>query len=158
MRDMGLTKITVRQMGASDRAAWADMRAELWPQESAQEHASGIDEILGSEDAWGFIAETIDGAPAGFAELAIREYANGCASRPVPFLEGVWVRAELRRQGIGARLLEHAAAFAAGRGFREMGSDAEIENHASHAAHLGWGFSETERVVYFRKSLNVLAH
>ena len=39
------------------------------------------------------------------------------------------------------------------RGFREIGSDALLDNRASHAAHAGWGFAETERVVYFRKVL-----
>jgi aminoglycoside 6'-N-acetyltransferase I len=148
-------KITIREMEFADRAAWAEMRGELWPEETAQEHASGIDEILGDGDAWGFVAETADGAPVGFAELAIRKYANGCTSRPVPFLEGIWVRAEFRRQGVGARLIEHAGEFAAARGFRELGSDSEIENLTSHAAHRSWGFSETERVVYFRRALRV---
>jgi aminoglycoside 6'-N-acetyltransferase I len=146
--------ISIRVMGPADRAAWARMRSELWPSEAPEEHAIGVEEILRDDDAWGFIAETADGAPAGFAELAIRKYANGCTSRPVPFLEGIWVRADLRRRGIGAQLIAHVAAFAAARGFAEMGSDSEIENHASHAAHRGWGFSETERVVYFRKDLN----
>jgi aminoglycoside 6'-N-acetyltransferase I len=141
-------------MGSADRGAWARMRSELWPSETPEEHALGVDEVLRDDDAWGFIAETVEGVPAGFAELAIRKYANGCTSRPVPFLEGIWVRPDLRGRGIGAQLIAHAAAFAAGRGFTEMGSDAEIENHASHAAHRRWGFSETERVVYFRKDLN----
>jgi aminoglycoside 6'-N-acetyltransferase I len=146
--------ISIREMGAADRAAWAEMRGALWPEETAQEHATGIDEIVGLNDAWGFIAETVDGTPVGFAELAIRKYANGCTARPVPFLEGIWVRAEFRRRGIGARLIAHVGAFAADRGFREIGSDTEIENRTSHAAHRSWGFSETERVVYFRKALN----
>jgi aminoglycoside 6'-N-acetyltransferase I len=145
-------EIAIREMGAGDRAAWAQMRCALWPGE--HDHAGGIDEILASGDAWGFVAETEDGTPAGFAELAIRKYANGCDSRPVPFLEGIWVRSQFRRQGIGARLIAHVEAFAAARGFRELGSDSEIQNRASHAAHRGWGFSETERVVYFRKALS----
>ena len=86
-------------------------------------------------------------------QLAIRDYANGCASRPVPFLEGIWVKAPFRRQGIGTRLISHIEAFLTARGFREIGSDTELENHASQSAHRGWGFSETERVVYFRKLL-----
>jgi aminoglycoside 6'-N-acetyltransferase I len=144
--------IRVRLMGAGDRAAWAEMRAALWPEESADEHARGIEELLGSSRAWGFIAE-VDGTPAGFTELAIRDYANGCASRPVPFLEGIFVRDEFRRRGVGARLVSHAEEFAAARGFTEIGSDAEIANSASHMAHRSWGFVETERVVYFRKVL-----
>jgi aminoglycoside 6'-N-acetyltransferase I len=41
----------------------------------------------------------------------------------------------------------------AARGFSEIGSDALVENNLSHAAHRSWGFSETERVVHFRKLL-----
>jgi GNAT superfamily N-acetyltransferase len=96
--------IRVRLMGAGDRSAWAEMRATLWPEETAEDHAHGIDELLRSDRAWGFIAE-MDGTPAGFAELAIRDYANGCASRPVPFLEGIFVAEEFRRRGIGAQLV-----------------------------------------------------
>lgn len=146
-------KFTVRQMGPSDRPAWAEMRAALWPEESLQNHAEEIGGLLASEDCWAFIAETGDGAPVGFAEVAVRKYANGCTTRPVPFLEGIWVKAEFRRRGIGARLIETAEAFLSDRGFREIGSDAEIQNLVSHAAHAGWGFSETERVVYFRKAI-----
>jgi aminoglycoside 6'-N-acetyltransferase I len=141
-------------MGATDRDVWAQMRAALWPQEHAQAHGEWIDRIEKSETAWGFIAEAGDGAPAGFAEVAIRNYANGCDSAPVPFLEGIWVKGEFRRQGVGKALIAHAAAFLTARGFRELGSDSEIGNSVSHASHLGWGFSETERVVYFRKLLS----
>jgi aminoglycoside 6'-N-acetyltransferase I len=144
--------LRIRVMEARDRLAWAEMRAALWPEESAQEHTHGTDDVLRSDRAWGFMAE-VDGAPAGFAELAIRDYANGCASRPVPFLEGIFVREAFRRRGIGARLVAHVEQFAVARGFAEIGSDAEIANLASHAAHRSWGFAETERVVYFRKVL-----
>jgi aminoglycoside 6'-N-acetyltransferase I len=128
------------------------MRASLWPA-SVSIHAAEIDGILDSEDSWGFIAEASDGAPIGFAEVSIRKYANGCMSRPVPFLEGIWVRAEFRRQGVGLRLIEAAEQFLAGLGFREFGSDSEADNRPAHAAHVGWGFAETERVVYFRKAI-----
>jgi aminoglycoside 6'-N-acetyltransferase I len=147
-------KLSIREMEAPDRAVWAGMRAALWPEEASQDHVEGIDRVLASGHAWGFIAETRDGAAVGFAEVAIRPYANGCDSQPVAFLEGIWVKAELRRQGIGAELIGHIEAFLVARGFRELGSDTPIDNHASQAAHRGWKFSETERVVYFRKNLN----
>jgi len=145
--------VIVRAMNAADRAVWAEMRVALWPGQSLEAHAAEITAMLDSGDAWGFIAETADGVPVGFAELAIRKYANGCTTAPVPFLEGIWVKAEFRRAGIGTRLVEHVGAFAARHGFCEMGSDTEIANRNSRRAHLGWGFSETETVVYFRKTL-----
>jgi aminoglycoside 6'-N-acetyltransferase I len=148
----------VRQMTASDSAAWIDMRAGLWPNDPPSAHPSAIAAILAGSGAaccqtWGFIAETADGAPAAFAELSIRKYANGCESEPVPFLEAVFVRPQFRRLGIGVRLIAHMETFLTARGFSELGSDALIGNHASHAAHRGWGFAEMERVVYFRKAL-----
>jgi aminoglycoside 6'-N-acetyltransferase I len=149
-------EFVIRQMGSADRSVWAEMRATLWPDQNSTAHVVELDEILCSDDSWGFITETIDGTPVGFAEVAIRKYANGCTSGPVPFLEGIWVKAEFRRQGVGRRLMEKVEEFLAQRGFREIGSDAEIDNRISHAAHSGWGFTETERVVYFRKSLTLV--
>jgi aminoglycoside 6'-N-acetyltransferase I len=149
--------IFIRQMGAADRTVWADMRGSLWPDETPQQHAVRIDQILEDGEAWGFIAETPVGAAAGFAEIAIRKYANGCDSRPVAFLEGIWVSEGFRRCGVGAQFVSHIASFLAARGFHELGSDAPLDNDVSRSAHLGWGFSETERVVYFRKLLRTSA-
>jgi aminoglycoside 6'-N-acetyltransferase I len=148
---IGEMDVFIRQMGAADRTVWASMRASLWPEETPQQHFEGIDQLLADGEAWGFIAETSDGTAVGFAEIAIRAYANGCDSRPVGFLEGIWVSEQFRRRGIGAQLVRHIESFLASRGFHELGSDTPLDNGVSQSAHLGWGFSETERVVYFRK-------
>lgn len=150
---MTLAPFTIRQMTGDDRAVWIAMRCALWPSDSEQSHAEGVAQLLRSDDWWGFIAEAADGSAAGFAELAIRKYANGCDSQPVPFLEAIWVDPRFRRKRVGAKLIAHVEAFALARGFREMGSDTEIGNGVSQAAHEAWGFCETERVVYFRKLL-----
>lgn len=145
--------VAIREMDARDRAAWAEMRTALWPDETPQAHAEAISELLNSDENWGFVAETLDGEITGFAEVAIRKYANGCDTRPVAFLEGIWVKPEFRRRGIGAALIAHAEALLVPQGFRELGSDTQIDNRPSQDAHRAWGFSETERVVYFRKIL-----
>jgi aminoglycoside 6'-N-acetyltransferase I len=145
--------ITIREMDAADRAIWAKLRSELWPDGSLESHLTELEDFLRRGNFWGFVAEAADRAVAGFAEVAVRDYANGCNSRPVAFLEGIWVRPAFRRQRVGAQLLETAERFLAARGFDELGSDALIDNRASHAAHAAWGFAETERVVYFRKRL-----
>ena len=148
------TAFIVRAMTTADETAWAGMRAALWPEENAREHRAAILSMHGHDNAWAFIAETkSDRQPAGFAELAIRPYANGCDSQPVPFLEGIWIAEAFRRQGVGALFINHITAFVIARGFREIGSDTPLDNHVSQDAHRGWGFSETERVVYFRKRL-----
>jgi aminoglycoside 6'-N-acetyltransferase I len=146
--------IAIRPLTSVDRTAWAAMRAALWPDEGAAAHESALDGILHDGDYWGFVAQDATGEPIGFAELALRKYANGCESQPVPFLEGIWVKPDRRRQSIGSALLRHISAFLVARGFHEIGSDAPLDNLVSHAAHHGWGFAETERVVYFRRVLD----
>jgi aminoglycoside 6'-N-acetyltransferase I len=143
----------IRAMRAADRDTWAKMRATLWPEESLDAHDRAIEALLARDNAWGFIAESADGMPLGFAEVAIRPYANGCDSQPIAFLEGIWVAKQVRRSGIGARLIAHIEAFLVARGFRELGSDTPLDNLASQDVHRRWGFAETERVVYFRKPL-----
>jgi aminoglycoside 6'-N-acetyltransferase I len=145
--------LIVRQIEASDQAIWAEMRAALWPEATLPAHRSATDALLNDPDVWALVAEAMDGAAIGFAEIALRKYANGCESQPVPFLEGVWVKPEFRRRGVGARLIARAEAFMAARGFRELGSDTPIDNVTSQSAHRAWGFCETERVIYFRKLL-----
>ncbi len=78
-------------MAAADRKLWSELRAALWPEETAEQHACGLDLLLRGGSYWGFAAEASDGAAVGFAEVSVRPYANGCDSQPVGFLEGIWV-------------------------------------------------------------------
>ncbi len=88
-------------MGRADQTVWSDMRMALWPGESAQAHADMIDEMLSDTDAWDFVAETAEGVAVAFAEVMVRAFANGCETRPVPFLGGIWVRDQFRRKRVG---------------------------------------------------------
>ena len=146
--------MTIRIMERSDRETWAALRAALWPEDTAEQHLEEIEEIADAEDAWAFLAQDQDGRPAGFAELSIRKFANGCTERPVAFLEGIWTEPGHRRTGVGAALLGHIEAFLKARGFTELCSDVLADNTVSREAHGRWGFTETETVVYFRKPLN----
>jgi aminoglycoside 6'-N-acetyltransferase I len=145
--------VEIRQAMPSDIKDWARMRHDLWPTTAASAHEAELREQAGSKLFVGFVALQ-DGKPIGFAEIFIRPFANGCDSRPVPFLEGIWVDAAHRRQGIARKLVNACEDWARGRGFREIGSDTEQSNGTSLKAHAGWGFRETERVVYFRKTLD----
>jgi len=140
-------------MTAADRKLWSELRAALWPEQAPEQHVHDLDSVLRDGQYWGFVAQAPDGHAIGFAEISIRRFANGCDSQPVPFLEGIWVAPQFRRQGIAALLLDRIEAFVTERGFQELGSDALIDNTESHAAHRAWGFAETERVIYFRKVL-----
>lgn len=140
---------------AAHREAWASLRAALWPEGSLDEHSADIDAFI-AEMAQGqacFLA-MCDGEAVGFAEAAIRhDYVNGCETSPVAFLEGIYVAPSSRRTGIAGKLLEAVEAWGRLNGCSELGSDAELTNIRSHAFHLGFGFEETERVVFFRKAI-----
>lgn len=128
------------------------MRAQLWPEMSEPEQGVELEELLGQDRYCGWIAR-IGGQPVGFAEASLRPYANGCDGRPVPFLEGVWVSPGQRNSGIGKALVSAIEAWAMALGYRELGSDVDIANLISQAAHQAWGFDERETVVYYRRRL-----
>ena len=143
--------------GAAHRQAWASLRTALWPEGSREEHDADIGDFI-AEMAKGrgqicFLAMRGEEA-IGFAEAAIRhDYVNGCETSPVAFLEGIYIEPSARRSGAAGQLLAAVEAWGRANGCSELGSDAELTNVQSHAFHLGLGFAETERVVYFRKAI-----
>ena len=85
--------------------------------------------------------------------MGTRPYADGCDSAPVAYVEAWYVDVDLRRTGWGGRLIAAAEAWARAQGFRELGSDALIDNEVSIRAHKALGFTEHERLVCFGKKL-----
>lgn len=105
-------------------------------------------------DAIALLARDESGKAIAFAEGAIRrDYVNGCDTSPVGFLEGIYVRADARRQGIARTLCRMLEDWAAGLGCSEFASDVLHDNAVSRQAHAALGFEETERVVFYRKAL-----
>jgi aminoglycoside 6'-N-acetyltransferase I len=145
--------IDIREARASDRDAWLRMRDALWPG-SLADHAIETQRYFGRDarPPLTFIAE-LDGRAVGFLELELRTYAPGCASSPVPFIEGWFVEPAHQRRGIGRALVRAAEAWALEHGYDEIASDTEIENATGLAAHLALGFEETDRVISFRRAL-----
>lgn len=139
----------------SDVAAWSTLRHALWPDASADKHTDEIIEILAEPGASiALIARADDGTALGFAEASIRHgYVNGCDTSPVGFLEGIYVKPEHRRYGVAAKLVAAVDAWVRSQGCTELASDAPIDNTTSHHMHNALGFTETQRVVYFRKRL-----
>ena len=89
----------------------------------------------------------------GFAEASIRDYAEGASPGPAAYLEGIWVEPEWRRRGVARALLAAIEAWARREGLAHLGSDALLDNEASHGWHAAAGFEEVERLVVFGKPL-----
>ena len=151
---MARAPVAIRRAAAGDRPEWLRMRGALWP-EVREDHAGEIDAWLRApaRDAVGFVAERADGRLAGLLETRLRDYAEGCTRSPVAYIEGWWVDADRRRQGVGAALMRAAEDWARARGLAELASDCGVANAASLHAHRALGFAEVERVICLRKAL-----
>jgi aminoglycoside 6'-N-acetyltransferase I len=130
------------------------MRHALWPEENEQEHEQGMAAWEARGDTAVFVAVRPEGSICGFVEAGSRPYADGCETSPVGYVEGWYVDPDVRREGYGRALLAAAEVWARSQGYREMASDALIDNEMSRLAHLASGYEEVGRVVQFRKSLS----
>jgi aminoglycoside 6'-N-acetyltransferase I len=130
------------------------MRRALWPELVAEGELEDAAAWLSRSGAVVLVAErSADAGLAGFIEMGERPYADGCTTSPVAFLEGWYVDEDVRRRGIGTALVRAGEEGARRRGYRELASDALLDNTTSHRAHEAVGFVEVERVVQYRKDL-----
>jgi aminoglycoside 6'-N-acetyltransferase I len=145
-------KTIYRAATPADHPAWIALRVELWPDCPQERHALEVAQISSSP---GIVAVAqCREALVGFAEVSIRrDHVEGTAAVPVPYLEGWYVQAPFRGQGIGRGLLAFVEDWARASGFGELASDAELANRYSIALHNQLGFVEVGRSVHFVKKL-----
>jgi aminoglycoside 6'-N-acetyltransferase I len=148
-------KPRVRQASVADLEAVVDLCCLLWPDGSREEHAAGIGAIL-TTHLCGTLAAAIfvsdDGA--GFLQAGLRSHADGCdPAQPVGFVEGLYVREEVRERGIARALMQAAEDWSRAHGAKEMASDTWIDQQVSIDAHQALGFEVVDRCVHFRKTI-----
>ncbi|AWR85371.1 aminoglycoside 6'-N-acetyltransferase [Meiothermus taiwanensis] len=143
--------MTIRPLHPQDLPAYFALRTALWP-DSADDFELEVSKILNNHRLASFVAEQ-NGQLVGFVEVSLRDYAEGCESSPVGYLEGWYVVPEHRKTGIGRRLVQAAEDWARAKGCSEMASDSELSNTQGQQAHARLGYQEVERMVCFRKSL-----
>ena len=151
--------ICVRVARPEDREPLARLRAALWPESSAEEHAQELLSILdgkapGQLPLIELVAEYRSKELVGFAEVGLRSHADGCdAAHAVGYLEGWYVAESHRNRGIGRKLLQAAEDWARKQDCKEMASDALLENELSQCVHEALGFEEVDRCVRYRRTL-----
>lgn len=144
----------IRELRPNERLNWLRLRELLWPETSREELVKEQEEIL-ADPAQNvvLVAAPPGGEPVGFVEVALRDWAEGCSTRPVGYLEAWYVKPVHRRSGVGRGLADAAERWAASHGCTEMGSDAELGNEISSSAHRSQGYSEVTRLILFCKKI-----
>lgn len=135
--------MSVRPMQPDEVPDVVAMMRALWP--SASDYDFEGETVL----VWA----RAQGGLGGFVTFSLRPWVDGCDSTPVPYIEGWWVAPDLRRTGVGGALVAAVERWAREHGYRELGSDVEIDNTVSLAAHRALGFEPTVQLQYFRKRL-----
>jgi aminoglycoside 6'-N-acetyltransferase I len=148
-----MSEILVRRATHADIPEWLRMRQVLWDTSPVEDLRWGLEQVLEDPQQAVFFAVRGDGTPCGFLEASLRDYAEGCVTGPVGYIEGWYVDDDVRHNGVGRRLVQAAEDWARSLGMTEMGSDTWLDNEMSIAAHLRMGYQEVERLVHFAKKL-----
>lgn len=151
--EQGIDGVTVRLATDDDVESWSVLRAILWPELDAHEHAVEAVQWMAKPSTDVLLAVSNDGTLLGFAEVGLRSYAEGCETSPVGYVEGCYVDESARRRGIGRALMRAAEDWARSKGCTEMASDTEAHNEASQEAHERLGYERVETIVVYRRSL-----
>jgi aminoglycoside 6'-N-acetyltransferase I len=146
--------LIIRRATDADHPVWAAMLAQLHTDLSTVEFERELARFTCLPEPYvGFLAFSDTGEPIGMIDARIRNYAEGAPNLRAAYVEDLWVGPEHRGNGIAQALLGHIEQWARDQGLDWLGSDACLDNEASHAWHRASGFAETERLVIFGKPL-----
>jgi aminoglycoside 6'-N-acetyltransferase I len=144
---------TIRRATPEDKPEWLRMRQGLWPEAPLEYLSLDLDSRLAAEDKAVFLASTPEGQLVAFVETGLHNYAEGCDTSPVGYIEAWYVDPHVRGQKLGRELIQVAEDWAREKGCTEMASDTWLDNHASIQAHYKMGYWEVDRLVHFVKKL-----
>ncbi len=148
-------KIKFIPASAKNFNEWIEMIYDLWPHHTRQELEKEFLEELKSEKHRHFLAVDENGNYLGFINLSLRfDYVQGASSKPVIYVEGIYVKPEYRKQGVAKQLVQQAEKWALENGCKELASDAEIENITSQKFHEKLGFKKVSVSVHYIKTVN----
>ncbi len=144
----------IRPLRAAEHDEWLRLRRALWPDAEIQDLEAELTAMWARRESEPvFVAERYDGTLGGMIEVSLHEHAPGCTTSPVGYIEGWYVDPDLRRRGVGGRLVAAAEAWARSMGCREMASDTEPGYPISPLAHIRLGYRETDTPWHYCKTL-----
>lgn len=132
---------------------FAELAVLMWNEHTVQELKNKFSKII-SQGGGQLFLKYCQNEPVGFAHCQIRhDYVEGTDSRPVGYLEGIFVKEGCRRKGYAKQLLSECEKWAKENGCNEFASDCEINNDVSFDFHVALGFKEANRIICFTKRI-----
>jgi aminoglycoside 6'-N-acetyltransferase I len=130
-----------------------ELALELWTDCDFEEELDYYKSLLDSESDTCFLAKAEDDY-IGFIHVSIRnDYVEGASDFPIAYIEGLYVKPNYQKLGIGKKLTEMGESWGRKKGCKQIASDAELDNLSSIDFHKKMGFEEVNRVVCFVKEL-----
>ena len=143
----------IRPATHADKDDWLRLRQALWPYAPADYLAFDMDDRLADPHYAIFLASNPDGRLVAFLEVGLRDYAEGCETSPVGYIEAWYVEELSRGQDYGRELVHTAEEWARQTGCQERASDTWTDNEPGIQAHFRLGYQEADRLVHFVKRL-----
>ncbi|WPP53047.1 aminoglycoside 6'-N-acetyltransferase [Catalinimonas niigatensis] len=130
-----------------------ELALALWPDCSFEEEYEYYKRMIGSNTEVCYLVKVQEDY-VGLIQLSLRtEHVEGTTTSPVAYVEGIYVKPEYRKRGIGKQLITFGESWAKQKGCTEYASDVELPNTKSIAFHQKAGFEEVNRIVCFAKKL-----
>ena len=132
---------------------WKLMRQAVYPDVSDAFHDHEMELILAATDATCLLGFSDSGAAVAMLELSLRSHVDGCLGGPVGYVEGIYLKPEMRGAGHGRRLIDYAANWFRSRGCRDMAADAELDNTAAEDRFAGYRRALEDTQIPFNEDL-----
>lgn len=145
--------IEYRKATSADSEAIDLLAVQMWNSHTAEKLSNSVSSLIESDNNALFLL-VVDGNIQGFAQCGLRhDYVEGTNSRPVGYLEGIFIKEEYRKQGYAKQLLKYCEQWAKEKGCSEIASDCELDNEISLQFHINSGFDEANRIICFTKKI-----
>jgi len=145
--------ILIKAATPADCKVLAKLAAEIWHTHTADELNKTFKDTINDPNSICFIKRHKN-IPIGFAQCSLRhDYVEGTHTSPVGYLEGIFIEEKFRGKGYAAELLKACEIWAKSMGCKEFASDCELTNNQSLNFHLATGFTETNRIICFKKDI-----
>jgi len=145
--------IRLRKVKNKDKKEWLRLRKKLWPKCSLQKYNHEMSRIISNKFMSAFLAIGPERKVIGFVEVSVHPHAEGCNTKNVGYIEGLYIDTDFRRFSIGKKLVQTAERWAISKGCKEMASDCVLNNKISLKFHLVLGYKITKKLIHFKKLL-----